>query len=101
MSGAAKMPKIDHCVGDCFQRVMQMTEPFKTKQQPLELVLPSEDPLDGEKALLKDLGIKYPFSPPLGCFAVSLVFRNIGDHAVVEYYLSISPAIVDTVQAHD
>lgn len=38
----AEMPQVDHRVRQRFQPVVNPTDPFKTQQQPLELVLPRE-----------------------------------------------------------
>jgi hypothetical protein len=36
------MPEIDHRIGEGFEGVVQPTEAIKAKEQPPELVLPSE-----------------------------------------------------------
>jgi hypothetical protein len=44
------MSQIDHCICQGLQGVVQLTSPFKAKQQPLEFVLPGEHVLNREKS---------------------------------------------------
>ena len=66
--------------------------PFEPKQQPFKLVLPGEGSFHGQAKLMNGC-IKKPFPAALGFLPVSFVFRNIGDHAAVEYMLSILSGI--------
>ncbi len=49
-----EMPKIDHCVGQGFQGIVQPTDPLEAHQQTPKLVLPREDSLDSLKPFLKN-----------------------------------------------
>ncbi len=48
------MPKIDHCVSQAFQGIVQFADPLESQQQALEFVLPGKDSLNGIESLLKD-----------------------------------------------
>jgi len=54
----AEVPQIYHGVSERFERVMQITDVFKSKQQAFELIFPSEHPLDGIESFFKNMRIK-------------------------------------------
>ena len=41
-SALAVVPEIDHCIGKRLERIVQLTEAIKAKQEPPELVFPSK-----------------------------------------------------------
>ena len=95
------MPEVNHCVGDRFHRVVQMTEPFEPDQQPLKFILPRENPLDGIKTLSENGGIKNGFTASFGGSPVAIIEGDVGFHALVKDNLAVCPTVVNPVQTHD
>jgi hypothetical protein len=95
------MPEMDHRVRQGFQGIVQLANPFKAHQQTPKLVLPGEDPLDGGKPFLKKSWIENRFAPTLGRLSTAWIFRNIQNHAAIEYSFPVRPTIVDPIQADD
>jgi hypothetical protein len=69
------MPEVDHRVGKGFEGVVQLTETIKAKQEPAELVFPSEHSLDRLKSFLKYHRIEQRLAAPLG-FAFDYVHSD-------------------------
>ena len=67
-SASAVMPEIDHRIGKGLECIVQPTETIKAKQEPPELVFPSEHPLDRVEPFVKYRQIKKGLRPRLGCF---------------------------------
>src|SRR5579864_3415974 len=55
---SAVVAQIDHRVGQCLERVVQLTDAFKAQQQAAKLVFPGELTLNGAKALFEDCRIE-------------------------------------------
>jgi hypothetical protein len=95
------MSQIDHCICQGLQSVVQLTFPFKAKQQPLEFLLPGEHALNREKALGKNFFVEDALWSRLRRFLIARVLGNIGNHVMVEDGFPVLFAVIDTVEAHD
>jgi len=97
----AEVSEVDHRVREQLQRIMQPADTLETQQQPLELILPRKQPLNGAEAFFEDFRIEEPFRSRLGLLPITLVEWNVGNHAGVEDRLTVPAAIVDAIQTHD
>lgn len=95
------MSQIDHCICQGLQGVVQLTPPFKAKQQPLEFILPGEHALNREKSFGKDFWIEDALWARLRCFSATKVLGNIGNHAMVEDRFPVLFAVIDAVKTYD
>src|ERR1700693_106678 len=57
-STPAVMPEIDHCIGEGLESVVQLTEAIEAKQQPPELVFPSEHSSNRMESFVEYSGLK-------------------------------------------
>jgi hypothetical protein len=90
--GTAELPHLDQGVRQQCQAKVSLLPVFKTKQQPLEFVLPRNGPLDtGSQGV--DGGIKSPLTPSLGALAVAWILCDVGDHASIENARAIALGI--------
>ncbi|MFM0210740.1 hypothetical protein PQQ96_25385 [Paraburkholderia sediminicola] len=85
------MPQIDQCVGKRLERIVNLTNPLKAKQQTPKLVFRGEHALDRAKALLEDRCVEVPLAASLGCFTATQVLWNIGMYVPVEDGPTIGP----------
>jgi hypothetical protein len=97
----AKVPQVDHRIGQGFECVMQLAESFKSQQQSAELVFPPEHPLDGMEPLFENGEVEKRLAASLGDFSATRVRVDVGDHPTIENGFSILPAIVDAIQTDD
>ena len=58
---------------------MSLLQVFKPQEEPLELILPGECPIDTSPQGM-DSGIEEPLAPSLGALAVAGIFCDVGDH---------------------
>ena len=97
----AKVPQVDHRIGQGFECVMQLAESFKPQQQSAELVFPPEHPLDGMEPLFENGAVEKRLAASLGDFSATRVRVDVGDHPTIENGFAINPTIVDAIQADD
>lgn len=97
----AVMPEIDHCIGQCLERVMQLTEAFKTKQQSPELVFPSKHPFDRPKPFFKYRRVEQHLAASFGLLSTTYIRVDVGDHTAIKNGFAIGPAIIDAIQTDD
>ena len=97
----AKVPQVNHRIGQCLERVMQLAEAIESKQQAPELIFPAKHPLNGIEPLFKNGGIEQGLAASLGGFSTTGIRIDIGNHPAIENGLSVSPTIVDAIQADD
>jgi hypothetical protein len=77
------MAEVDHSKGDVMRAQKTRIIAFKANQQALELVNPREGAFRA-KAMLVDICVEVAFASSFGLLAITNVFRNIGDQAVIE-----------------
>jgi hypothetical protein len=65
------------------------------------LILPTKHAFDGAEAFFEDRSIEQRFAASLGGFPASGIDFDARNHPTIENSLSIEPAIVDAVQAHN
>src|SRR5215510_7504970 len=95
--GTTELPDIDQDVRQQFHAKVSLLQVFKTKPQPLALVLPCKSPIDtGSQGV--DSGIEEPFAPSLGALAVAGILCAVGDHASIEHARAIVCGIKASVE---
>ena len=70
---------------------------FKTKEQPLEFILPGECPIDASPQSM-DGGIEEPLTPSLGALAVAGILCDVRDHSGIENTLAIVRGVKSGVE---
>ena len=88
LSGLAERAEVDHRICEKLECEMPGLDSFETEQQSLEFVLPCERSFHSETLLMDGL-IEETFSAAFGFLSVSLVLRNVGNHAPVEDEFSV------------
>ena len=76
---------------------MSLLHVFKTKEQPLEFILPGECPIDTSPQGM-DSCIEQPLAPSLGALAVAGIPFDVSDHAGIENALAIVRGIKASVE---
>jgi len=100
-STLAEVPQIDHCISQGLECVVQLTEAIESKQQAAELIFPAEHTLDGVEPLFENGGVEKRFAASLGGFSTAGIRVDIWDHPAIENGFTVSPAIIDAIQAHN
>src|SRR5687768_6979687 len=76
---------------------MSLLPVFKTKQQPLEFVLPRKGPIDTRPQGM-DGGIEETLASSLGSLAVAWILCDVGNHACIENALAMVRGIKASVE---
>src|SRR5262245_58795078 len=95
--GTAELPHIDQGVRHHFHANMAWLQVFETQEEPLELILPGESPIDMSPQGM-DSGIEEPLAPTLGALAIAGILWDIRDHAGIEHALAIVLGIKSGVE---
>lgn len=88
----AEVPQVNHRIGQCLERVMQLAEAIESKQQAPELIFPAKHPLNGIEPRLKNGGVEQRLATALGGFSTAGIRVDIGNHPAVEDGLPVNPA---------
>ena len=95
--GTAELPHIDQGVRQQFHGKMSLLQVFKTKQHPLELVLPRKGPIHtGSQGM--DGFVEQTLPSSLRLLSMTRILLNVGDHAGVENTLAIVRGIKTSVE---
>jgi hypothetical protein len=86
--GTTELPHIDQGVRHQFHAKMSLLNMFKTQEEPLELIFPSECPINASPQGM-DGGIEEPLASSLGALAVAGILFDVGDHARIENAFAI------------
>ena len=100
-STLAEVPQIDHRISQGLECVVQLTEAIESKQQAPELVFPAKHTLDSMEPLFENGGVEKRFAASLGGFSTAGIRVDIWDHPAIENGFTVSPAIIDAIQAHN
>ena len=95
------MPKVDHCIGQGFEGVVQLAEAFEPKQQAAKFIFPAKHPLYGIKSLFENGRVEEWLAASFGASSTAGVRVDIGNHPAIENGFAVPPAIVDAIQAYD
>jgi hypothetical protein len=97
----AEVPKVDHCIGQGFEGVVQLADAIEPKQQAAKFIFPAKHPLDGIEPLFKNGRVEEWLAASLGASSTAGVRVDIGNHPAIENGFPVPPAIVDAIQAND
>jgi hypothetical protein len=78
--GTVELPHIDQGVRQQLHAKMALLQVFETQEEPLELILPGESPIDTSPQGM-DRGIEAPLAPALGALAMAGIHWDVRDHA--------------------
>ena len=85
--GTAKLSQIDQGVCHQFHAKMSLLNVFKTKQHPLEFILPRKRPIDTSPQRM-DGCIEEPLAPSFGVLAIAGILCDVRDHSGIENALA-------------
>ena len=77
------------------------TDGLKSQKEPFKLIFPSKDTFNGPEPLLEYLFVKEGLTTSFGGLPVSFVGIDIGRHPCIEYLLTISSTIINTIKAYN
>ncbi len=98
-SAAAEVAQVDHRVGRCLERIVDVGNGFVANDHAPKFVLPSEHAFDGAKTLFVDIFAEQTLGAGLGGLSVAGVLFDVGNHVAVENRFAVGLAIVNAVQA--
>src|SRR5665647_1830557 len=98
-SVVAEVPQVDHRVDQGLEGIVDIGDDLVANENAPEFVLPSEDALDGAKALFEDGITEHTFGSTLGGFSAARVLVDVRNHVAVEDRFAVGFAIVDPVEA--